>query len=314
MINDRKPCLSQTDLSETDENDYEELDKVFKLLAEWSVPKGDNSINKQNLFQTGNIIWKSLYGEILELFRGLSLWEKISLCGLIAFLVAIIIYSKTIPEWIKAIAIILLVACMFILLVFGTLNGIRQTKSSKEFTGRSLIKAGEEAIKDQKKIIELSKIASQLTLKFTEIKLKSLVEQTQVRERATSNFVPILAIFFVALWISIMGTPSNNLGYGLVAGVSGLVGLTSLVLKSIFESDLQSQVMKYKRYLSFIEQAQLVAANTEASRDTSQADQQKKKHSLMSKLKSIKIDGPEDFAINLDLYLSGEKRVETDLR
>lgn len=32
--------------------------------------------------------------------------------------------------------------------------------------------------------------------------------------------------------------------------------------------------------------------------------------SLMGKLKQVKIDGPEDFATNLELYLSGEKRVE----
>ncbi len=36
--------------------------------------------------------------------------------------------------------------------------------------------------------------------------------------------------------------------------------------------------------------------------------------SLMEKLKRIQIDAPEDFAANLDLYLSGEKRVESDLR
>ncbi len=32
-----------------------------------------------------------------------------------------------------------------------------------------------------------------------------------------------------------------------------------------------------------------------------------KKRSLMSKLKTIQIEAPEDFAENLDLYLSGEK-------
>ncbi|GGA28318.1 hypothetical protein [Okeania sp. KiyG1] len=36
----------------------------------------------------------------------------------------------------------------------------------------------------------------------------------------------------------------------------------------------------------------------------------KKESTFMSKLKSIQIDGPEDFAANLDLYLSGEKSVE----
>ena len=31
--------------------------------------------------------------------------------------------------------------------------------------------------------------------------------------------------------------------------------------------------------------------------------------SLMSKLRDISIDGPEDFAQNIDLYLSGEKTI-----
>ncbi|HYV25761.1 MAG TPA: hypothetical protein VE969_11045 [Pyrinomonadaceae bacterium] len=31
--------------------------------------------------------------------------------------------------------------------------------------------------------------------------------------------------------------------------------------------------------------------------------------SLMSKLREISIDGPEDFAENIDLYLSGEKTI-----
>ena len=39
-----------------------------------------------------------------------------------------------------------------------------------------------------------------------------------------------------------------------------------------------------------------------------------KKQSLMSSLLEIQIDGPEDFAANLDLYLSGEKREEHDIR
>jgi len=39
-----------------------------------------------------------------------------------------------------------------------------------------------------------------------------------------------------------------------------------------------------------------------------------KKQSFMSKLKSIKINAPEDFAANLDQYMSGEKRVESNLR
>lgn len=36
--------------------------------------------------------------------------------------------------------------------------------------------------------------------------------------------------------------------------------------------------------------------------------QESKKPGLMQRLKSIQIDGPEDFAANLDLYMNGEKR------
>jgi len=35
-----------------------------------------------------------------------------------------------------------------------------------------------------------------------------------------------------------------------------------------------------------------------------------KRQSFMSKLRSIKIEGPKDFSKNIDLYLSGEKKIE----
>ncbi len=41
---------------------------------------------------------------------------------------------------------------------------------------------------------------------------------------------------------------------------------------------------------------------------------QQQPQSLMAKLKSIKIDAPEDFSTNYELYISGEKRGEPDLR
>jgi hypothetical protein len=35
---------------------------------------------------------------------------------------------------------------------------------------------------------------------------------------------------------------------------------------------------------------------------------------IMSRLRSVQIDAPPDFATNLDLYTNGEKRVEDHLR
>lgn len=39
-------------------------------------------------------------------------------------------------------------------------------------------------------------------------------------------------------------------------------------------------------------------------------EQPSKKQSLMSRLKNIQIEGPADFAANVDLYISGEKQFE----
>jgi hypothetical protein len=42
----------------------------------------------------------------------------------------------------------------------------------------------------------------------------------------------------------------------------------------------------------------------------SQAKSSDGKQSLMAKLRSIQIEGPEDFAANFDLYLNGEKSID----
>ncbi len=44
-----------------------------------------------------------------------------------------------------------------------------------------------------------------------------------------------------------------------------------------------------------------------------QSKRHAKPQSLMAALRGIHIDAPPDFAANLDLYVSGEKRVEPDL-
>ena len=44
-----------------------------------------------------------------------------------------------------------------------------------------------------------------------------------------------------------------------------------------------------------------------------QSKRHAKPQSLMAALRSIHIDAPSDFAANLDLYVSGEKRVAPDL-
>lgn len=42
--------------------------------------------------------------------------------------------------------------------------------------------------------------------------------------------------------------------------------------------------------------------------------ERKEKPSLMEQLRKIKIQGPPDFAENLDFYMSGEKKIEENIR
>ena len=48
-------------------------------------------------------------------------------------------------------------------------------------------------------------------------------------------------------------------------------------------------------------------------KDFTQSKQPSRKQSLMAKLRRIRIDAPEDFSTNFDLYASGEKGADSDL-
>lgn len=59
-----------------------------------------------------------------------------------------------------------------------------------------------------------------------------------------------------------------------------------------------------------IDEAQLDELYTVIKQFTQVQQQPANKPSLMAKLKRIQIDAPEDFAANLDVYVSGEKRAD----
>ena len=42
-------------------------------------------------------------------------------------------------------------------------------------------------------------------------------------------------------------------------------------------------------------------------------EEKEEKPSLMQRLRKIKIQGPRDFSRNIDLYMSGEKKIEENL-
>lgn len=97
-----------------------------------------------------------------------------------------------------------------------------------------------------------------------------------------------------------------------------VTAIMGAVLKPTFDfigkSASQPQIVKIKKCLFLLEQAQSILNNIETNKNATQSKHDGKKPSLMSRLRNISIEGPEDFAVNHDLYISGEKRIEPDLR
>ena len=75
---------------------------------------------------------------------------------------------------------------------------------------------------------------------------------------------------------------------------------------------IQAEIERVSDEEDLTELYELVKGFTE-SRRNSNGGQVAGKQSLMSKLRSIAIDAPEDFSANFEQYASGEKRAEPDL-
>ena len=68
---------------------------------------------------------------------------------------------------------------------------------------------------------------------------------------------------------------------------------------------IQAEIEHVNDETDLTELYQLVKEFTESRRNS--------KQSLMSRLRSITIDAPEDFSANFDQYTTGEDRAESDL-
>lgn len=206
-------------------------------------------------------------------------------------------------------------------------------RSSKQF--KSLQKEFEEDFnkaKDEAKItdwqivedlIEQSNYKKEV-LKYVNTKIIFLIEKRENRANATQKFAKIFAVLIVVM-IIVIWFPSNLLTKlitsgdvrvwsGILALLSAAVAGVALIFELFLASTIEFQIIKLKRCLYLLEQAQLIINDLENNKKTTQSQQLNTKHSLMSKLKNIKVDGPDDFAANLDLYLSGDKRIEPDIR
>ncbi len=150
---------------------------------------------------------------------------------------------------------------------------IRAREGGKKSAQQMLKQAKEDAIAYLPVVNEICTIAKgqQLALNAAESIIKSLViEKSQVIEKNVSNLLPILATGLIVLCIIFFGVPiqlpENTSFYNKAITI---VGWETLVLpivlpiaKFIAESESQSLILKFKRCLFILEQAQIRVNNT----------------------------------------------------
>lgn len=204
---------------------------------------------------------------------------------------------------------------------------IQQLKGAQKQLEEDFYEAKDDATLVDWQIVEdIIKKANQqpYVLEYVGKKISHLIEQSQNKAKVNYVFIRILAFLIVGIFIGIylpydlllkiITSSQINVWVGTIALLSTLQAAIVLIFDFILSSITEFKTGKLKKCLYLLDQAKLRVNNISNSQEVTQPKQSDTKQSLMSKLKNIKIDGPDDFATNFDLYLSGDKRIEPDIR
>lgn len=204
------------------------------------------------------------------------LWEKVFLYGLLTSLLILMIlvavlsksYHKIAPPWYLTglvfsflfIAMFFFIACLFVLFI-----KIRQGR--KEAFKINVEKNMEDMVAYQPvvKALYTTVGGNKQKLKAVELIIKDLViEEIQGREKNTSNFLPLLSpIVVLIIWLGFpIQFPQNTSLYNTAITILGWGTATLPIWKLWIEWETQSLILKFKRCLFLLEQAQNMADNT----------------------------------------------------
>lgn len=187
---------------------------------------------------------------------------------------ALQISSKTPSSWIQALVILVYISLVgllvsTILLLALIVNKI--IKSGKE-PGRRIIKnAVEDVIAYQPVIREIYAVAqnSQQTLKNAESVIKNLIGEIQTKEKKDSYLLSIMVFGYLVLAISFVfpiqfldkNSLNNLVTLQNISIAIGITGFIISIIKALIESRSQSQILKLRKCLFLLEQAQARANN-----------------------------------------------------
>lgn len=310
LLKSTNPDMSgASSLSEPQKNSNEdEITVVFNDLLD--------NIHPQKRRSSKNIsLWRSIVTS-RNLQQGLT-FGTLFLLILFLLLLALSVEYQLSGFWANLALTLLGFAAL--LLFLSVIVGIMSNwQTPREITEQRLYRIKNKSIADQQKVEQLYNLASPEKLKSFEIDIEQLIREAQTREKFNSSISLIVSIMIVLLSIHILNIQpqysANNFPGNTSVGIPGAVTLISITLNFMNAVNSKSEINELGRCLALLKKAQIKKEKLETYNNLAKSEQSGNKPSLMSKLKQIKIDGPEDFAENLDLYLSGEKRIEPDIR
>lgn len=310
---------STLDLSETNLDSNKEVTKVFQLLLARVIekPKDDKA----------NISYKSFWNKLAPTFL-----IKISFIGGALFFVlslisillnhTVVVINITLPGKVFYFIIYL---CFFTLFLWSRLSwDVRQLKSPQKYLEEEFVVAMNEAgVNDWQLVEAVVKEANHQKeiLKYVEKKINRKLE-IQDREKSSTTVIQVCSVFSIVILIlilfpqyfqNLLESRDVKLWSGILALLAAVGAGFNLIYRLIIESGLQFQIVKLKDCICLLQQAQLLIDDFKDN-EIEQSKRGNKKPSLLKRLQNISIEGPEDFAANHDMYISGEKRIEPDIR
>lgn len=251
--------------------DEEQLNKVFNLLGNVIDPKTDEVSPNVSKGSSKILIKLQNYiiGELRAFLKDAGFWEKISfwlfIVSAIGFLVfAIIIRIVKAFKIHPSDVVILLTATLLLVsslssFLFISFNTYRQTKKSKGFIRRKIQGlTAPDSLEQQQILVQLQEIEPEL-LKEAEYRFNLFIEQSQGAAQSASNLMPILVVIFIIFFVysGFSLQPLDNLLSRSEKGLPGVFAIILYITKFISDSNLQTRLLKYKKYLSLLKRAQL---------------------------------------------------------
>lgn len=291
-------------LSELEKNsNEEEIDAVFNELLNNIHPKKWRSSNKISL-------WSIITPRNLQKGLVFSFLFFYILCCL--FVVLSVKYQVSI-FWATLTVVILVFTAVLLIIVSIKSNW----QSPREKTKRRLNKIKNEFIAEEEKVARLRNLASQEKLNPFEIDIEKSIREAQAREKVSSSISLILAIIIVLLSIHTLNIQpqylENNLLKSASVGILGAVTLIAIILNFMNALNFKSEIDELGKCLALLKKAQIKTDKIETYKNLTQLEQLGDRQSFMSQIKDISIDGPVDFSLNPDKYISKEKYIEPDI-